>query len=437
MTQPFSSRPPAPRSRRQRRPGQYPGGSRGVATLLTVMALFFLVSMVAAYASRNLVFEQRTSANQYRATQAFEAAEGGLEWALGLLNGGPLDANCVPSEDTSALSWRGRYLQINAQGNVAPASVFASGMPVFLNSGCVRGPEGWSCACPSAGPPVLPVPEGKGVNPVFRVQVSGSVTPGVFSLDSTGCTSPDEPCLRTGVANGAEAGSRVGVLLDLASALPTPPVAAVPVRGDFDVASPMRIVNTDALTNGLGLQHGGIRAGAEPLIDTVPGTPGAQGRVHDEALGNLSADRLFINTFGQSKAAFVRQPATRVIECGGGCATTLRDIVARSPGRPVWVNGDVVIDSDVQIGTPESPALIVATGSVQMPASGARIFGLVYSQAATWQVAGSGHIQGALMAEGNFNGNSAPQVSYDPAVLERLRLTTGSFVRVPGSWRDI
>ena len=45
----------SPRRRPCRRP------SRGAAALVTVMLLFFLISMVAAYASRNLIFEQKTS----------------------------------------------------------------------------------------------------------------------------------------------------------------------------------------------------------------------------------------------------------------------------------------------------------------------------------------------------------------------------------------
>jgi hypothetical protein len=40
------------------------------------MLLFFIISMVAAYTSRNLIFEQRTSANQYRSTQARGGREG-------------------------------------------------------------------------------------------------------------------------------------------------------------------------------------------------------------------------------------------------------------------------------------------------------------------------------------------------------------------------
>ena len=64
---------------------------RGAAALVVVMMLFFIMSLVAAYASRNLIFEQRTSANNYRSTQAFEAAEAGLEWAIAMLNGGRID----------------------------------------------------------------------------------------------------------------------------------------------------------------------------------------------------------------------------------------------------------------------------------------------------------------------------------------------------------
>jgi Tfp pilus assembly protein PilX len=74
---------------------------RGAAALVVVMVLFFIVALVAAYTSRNLIFEQRTSANQYRSTQAFEAAEAGIDWALAMLNGGRIDAACRAHTDAS------------------------------------------------------------------------------------------------------------------------------------------------------------------------------------------------------------------------------------------------------------------------------------------------------------------------------------------------
>ena len=80
--------------KKPRHPG--PSPQRGAAALIVVLLLFFIISLVAAYAGRNLIFEQRTSTNQYRATQAFEAAEAGLEWAVAMLNGGRVTADCIP-----------------------------------------------------------------------------------------------------------------------------------------------------------------------------------------------------------------------------------------------------------------------------------------------------------------------------------------------------
>ena len=107
---------------------------RGAATLVVVMLLFFVVSLVAAYASRNLIFEQRTSANQYRSTQSFEAAEAGLEWAQAMLNSGRIDDDCLPTLDTSFGSFRERYLITNTTTGIVTRN------PA---TGAVR----WAAAC--------------------------------------------------------------------------------------------------------------------------------------------------------------------------------------------------------------------------------------------------------------------------------------------------
>ena len=88
---------------------------RGAAALIVTMVLFFAMTLAAAYVNRNLVFEQRISANQYRATQAFEAAEAGLEWALAQLNNPlKLEADCRPGTSAQAKTFRERYLGFDA-----------------------------------------------------------------------------------------------------------------------------------------------------------------------------------------------------------------------------------------------------------------------------------------------------------------------------------
>src|SRR5450432_2351820 len=87
---------------------------RGAAALVVTMLLVFAMLIVVAYANRNLVVEARASANQYRSTQAFEAAEAGLEWALAKLNDAtPIGDDCMPSAAPGALSFRDRQLHFD------------------------------------------------------------------------------------------------------------------------------------------------------------------------------------------------------------------------------------------------------------------------------------------------------------------------------------
>ncbi|MBL0296207.1 MAG: pilus assembly PilX N-terminal domain-containing protein [Betaproteobacteria bacterium] len=98
----------------------------GVASLTVVMVLFFILSLVAAYTSRNLIFEQRTAGNLHRSTQAFEAAEAGVEWALTMLNSGRIDATCAASTNVANDSFRQRYLTIDAASGGRPGRVLTA-----------------------------------------------------------------------------------------------------------------------------------------------------------------------------------------------------------------------------------------------------------------------------------------------------------------------
>jgi hypothetical protein len=49
---------------------------------------------------------------------------------------------------------------------------------------------------------------------------------------------------------------------------------------------------------------------------------------------------------------------------------------------------------------------------------------------------GTGLVEGAVLAEGDLTGASAMTVVFDSAVVNRVRTTFGSMIRVPGGWRD-
>ena len=141
----------------------------GAATLIVVMVLFFIISLVAAYTSRNLIFEQRTANNQYRSTQALEVAEAGLEWAISMLNFGRIDTACVASTNTADSTFRQRYLNMDNAGRIT--ADLTSGGGDLLPSCVADGSGSWTCSCPTTGAPTLvPSSTATAVLPAFRVR---------------------------------------------------------------------------------------------------------------------------------------------------------------------------------------------------------------------------------------------------------------------------
>lgn len=80
-------------------PRALPKRQRGIATLFVSIVALVLITLATLFANRSAIFEQVTSANHYRYSRAFEAAAGGLEYALAWLgtNGNP---NCNPDPTT-------------------------------------------------------------------------------------------------------------------------------------------------------------------------------------------------------------------------------------------------------------------------------------------------------------------------------------------------
>lgn len=175
---------------------------RGMAALTVVMVLFFVMALVSAYTNRNLVFEQRISANSYRATRALEAADAGVEWTIGMLNAGRITATCTPAEPDQAANltdFRSRYL-VPAQ-NVVTGEADAFTLPWGLVEAnrvyptCVIVNGAPRCACPALGEDAaaIAVP-GDGVATAFRITFrlfnNDTVRGGAMQLVSRGCSNP-------------------------------------------------------------------------------------------------------------------------------------------------------------------------------------------------------------------------------------------------------
>lgn len=445
----MNTNPLRPRHRPARR-----AAGRGVAALIVVMVLFFVVSLVAAYTNRNLVFEQRTSANQYRSTQSLEIANAGLNWAIAMLNGSRIDDSCQPTADLTKTTFRQRYLNTDlGSGIVTPVLQAPSG--AVLYAACLLDGTTWNCSCPSNGDPAPAAAVGAGMHPAFQVRFfrdpapAAALPPGMIRLDSIACPGFDNACLDVANTNSAEGRIVVSTLVALQSGLKTPPAAALTARTDIDVgANPLQAYNTDTASGGVALQLGGAVSAITKGVMTYagpPGTPTSFALVEgDPTIAGLTTvagvlptlgDRMFAGVFGLKPSTYAGQPGLTRITCPCN-AQNLRDAIAANPMRPIWADGDIDIDTAGDVGSSAEPVLVVATGNITFSAGAATVYGVLYSRSASWATSGSGTVRGAAVAENDISGTGSTTFVYDPAILNTLRLRYGSFVGLAGAWKD-
>lgn len=432
-----------------------------MATLIVVMVLFFVVTMVAAYASRNIIFEQRTGANTYRSTQAIELAEAGLQWTLARLNGGLIDEACVP-DDGGASSFRDRYLSF-AAGDVRQSAIGAGSADPDWFATCVWDSDAadWSCSCPVASP-APPASAGEpGVRGAFRVRWGPApmgVVParaGAIDVEISACTVFNDACLvRDGGAGVINEGRAIIRQLIYQTGLSiTLPVAPLTARGGV-TATGLTVTNSRIGDSGITMHLGGTVGGSVNLntlagnaLGSTASTLAGDAALDPGPLGGTKpvsgADRFFSMVFNMSVATARAQPGVLMLgDCGGGCSSTdVLDGANENPGRSIWVDGDIDIDAD--LGSPTAPVVLIVNDGQLSLSSGATIHGLVLirptGSPASWNVPSEGRIRGAVIVDGNVGGGVSGgtfEIDYDGEVLRLARARNGSFVAVGGGWRD-
>jgi len=410
---------------------------RGAAALVVTLLLVFAMLVVVAVANRSVVVEARASANQYRSAQAFEAAEAGLEWALARLNDGtPIGDDCEPTAEPAASAFRERYLAHDDAAGFGPATWDDAGTPAPREAACIRGDDGWSCACPTSGHAAPAIPEGSTTAPGFRIVFAAGTRPGIVRAFATGCTRSESSCAAT-TGEGHEAAARLEVSFGLVPGLRSAPAAALTARGSVDAgAAALGLHQPDPASGGLVLHAGGSVTG-NALRLRVPAGASLQGALvaNDASLAESDPGRFFARWFGMDRAAWQAQPAATRLACDGGCASALSNAVAEG-ARLLAVEGDVAIDGPTTLGSAERPVVLAATGALRLRGP-VVVHGVVAAGSLDWRDAPSGGLlQGAALVDGDYGGDAAADIVHDRRVLARLQNGTGSFARVNGSWKD-
>lgn len=471
---------------------------RGAAALVVAMVLLFGMTLVAFFGNRTMIFEQRTSANQYRYTKAFEMADAGVEWAIARLNdpqvlpayAAPMASstsgayvNCSPATTpTAALrSFRDRYVQPTAAappttttGWLNPVSTIFPGCQVDPTSGAM------TCDCPTAGSSVLRVPTNQASTsypsgsvsfPRFRVQfnpVAGDQL--AVEILSRGCTSADacNPSVPITAATDGTAIARV--LVKIRPTFPTAPGAGLISGSTTVISGSLNVVNTDTAGNGITINTGSavVLTGAGTTVQTLPGTPPAASILdNDPALLNLTnadanGELFFASFLGEGFADYQSNLATRVISqgaannaangtCNGAidCGAAVSYWVDRGITQ-FWVVPDVTFNNSNMpsttggtLGTANRPIVLATPGQFTMT-GGVTAYGVYYAATASavddlvLSGGGSSTIIGSLISRGDFarTGNGNITIAYRAGLFGGTGAPTGLLVPVPGSWRD-
>lgn len=426
--------------------------ARGLAALTVVMVLFLIMAMVAAYTNRNLVFEQRTAANTYRAERALVAADAAIDWTLSMLNGGRIDTQCRLDGDADS-DFRSRYLGVDADGRYTVNE--AATNPKVLYAGCINVDGVLSCGCPKASAPSISLsstadPPGN----AFRVSMympGALARTGAIGLDVRGCGTPGVNggnCVANTGTMQVDGAAHVQVTLGVVRALPVAPSAALTAAASVSAgSSDLRITNTDAQT-GYTVHAGNTVTAAGTSRYVIPAGSAGNGLIESDAtLANLAPteaqratadDKMFIGTFGLDAPTYRRQQGVVRKTCDAACDINDLDYMLKLfPGRTFWFDGDLTIagitsDASGSIGTSARPALVIVTGTLSVQAANPMV-GLFYGSAVTWSSAGAS-VRGAVMSASNFTATDVATVTYDADVLKTLVNAYGTFVRAPGSW---
>lgn len=441
---------------------------RGVGSLAISAVLLLAASIVVLYLNRSLIFEQRTSANQFRSASAHEIAEAGLEWAIGKLNQlGPMDTSCDPSSGALTPSFRLSYAADTSAGTLPSCAVQGA------DDGNPAG--SLNCSCPAAG---HGAPDRSGSRGHFTVRFEKEAGGAGMEADAwdivritaiacvgetTGVCTPPGPDAAPNSFD-ADAMAIASVAVKLRPLMLAAPAAPLTCGGKCVLGGSFNLYNTSVASNGL-LMYGGETPdfGNANLGDsrTIPGQPVQTAVAQDSQLAELKHDAesnptdqkkqlcgaystVFRHYFGMDLVDFINSPTTEVID--NSDLTSQKDIIqqikdAHAKGkRSFYFSGMAYFqNNDFQnntFGSESDPVVIVTEAGID---SKTFINGIIFSNNPYTNLKGLGNViyNGAVILCDNIQkDNSNATISFNEKIIKDTGPKNGIMIKIPGSWRD-
>lgn len=363
------------------RPNKNTTRKHGQALLVFIVVLLLSVTMLVLSLAKSGIFQQKITGNEYRSSQAFEAAQAGLAFGVVYLNnnqasiiistGGYLNTYSSASTNNVALSNGSKYTVTYTNPTQNNFSL------IQLNS-VGTSADGTASSTVREQVYLTPMPFSSSSYPLFaegNVSMAGNTT--ITNM------AKNETVLAGGSVNFAGNSTTV-------------------------------------------LSSGTSSNSSHTLLDVSQ---------NNASISSMSSAAFFTATFGASSTSVQNNVAyTYTNSSNTDYSTTLNGLT----GTSIWINQTggttATIAGNTVIGSAAKPVILIVNGNFSI-AGNAIIYGLVYVSGNS-QSAGNVSLTGALVAGGNVTDAGNFNLTYNSSILSSLQLGTGNFSIVTGSWDD-
>ncbi len=357
----------------------------GAITIILTVILFVLATLIILFAASYSMMQEKTSINFFASTQAYQAAEAGLEYAINYLqkNSATILANPV-----------GGYIPAYSDVNTSNVTLANNSKYTFVYS-----------------------------NPVANNYK-------LILITSTG-TNADGTATRV-----------ISQEVQFGSLLISPPSIPITSKGNISIGGNSTVTNTQSGTT---VKSGGtvsVSGSGETVLSG--GVSSTAGNIKSDiqqnvgSISSLSNGDLFSTYFGVSMGV-VKSDISHYYS--NSSATNYSSTLNNMTGTSIWIDqtsGVATINGSTVIGSAANPVLLIVNGDLDLSGN-VTIYGFVYVIGqATTEVLGNVSITGGLISTGDLNLAGHTQLAFSSAVLSSLQNQSSMsyYAKVPGTWKD-
>lgn len=347
----------------------------GAAVLVIVVILLIAAMATFVYTANHSALQQKSSSNQYSNSQAYEAAQAGLEFGI-------------------------QYLARNY------TTVTGSPTGGFFTYGS------------------------SDTNITNTALANGSK----YSIVYTNPTANNYQLIKitsTGISSDGSATRTVSAIVQQKPLMATIPTNPSTVLGTATLQGSANVTNMQSnstIVAGSTISFQGSASTTTAAGGSNKNNTGTDIQPNAPSLTGIDANAFFLKYFSASQTTIQNSVANFY---ASGSSPNLDGM----SGTSIWVDGDYTQTGNTTIGTATAPVLLIVNGNFSIGGN-VTIYGYVFTTGDISSSNGTPDIIGGFAAAGNLSLQGNPSITYDNTVLTVTSSITSLYPKVPGSWKD-